>query len=155
VNARRPLLGLGVAATTMVVFAILDAAGLATWTALLVAAVVSGLAAALAARPIARTKATAGDRAAIPSLSAASSAPTSPSNTPAVAGGLDAVELSRLRHDLRGILSPALLTADRLLASTEDPTARRSAELVIATVERANARLSALPAAALPPDPAM
>lgn len=44
--------------------------------------------------------------------------------------------LSRLRHDLRGILSPALLLADRLSMS-EDPLARRTAEAMILTVERA------------------
>ena len=44
--------------------------------------------------------------------------------------------VSRLRHDLRGILSPALLLADRL-STSEDPLARRTAEAVILTIERA------------------
>ena len=51
------------------------------------------------------------------------------------------VTISRLRHDLNGILSPTLLTADRLLAH-EDPTIRRAGEIMVKTVERASARLS-------------
>lgn len=47
---------------------------------------------------------------------------------------------SQLRHDLRGILSPALLTADRL-SNSQDPIARRAAETMIATIERAEVRL--------------
>ncbi len=47
---------------------------------------------------------------------------------------------SALRHDLRGILSPALLTADRLLGS-EDKATRRAAEIMVQTVERAELRL--------------
>ncbi|HTR15773.1 MAG TPA: hypothetical protein VMI52_01905 [Acetobacteraceae bacterium] len=54
---------------------------------------------------------------------------------------------SALRHDLRGILSPALLTADRLLQS-QDPATRRAGEVVVRTVERANERLSATKLAA-------
>lgn len=50
-------------------------------------------------------------------------------------------ELSRLRHDLRGILSPALLLADRL-SSSEDPMAKRTAEAMIRTVERAEQALA-------------
>lgn len=49
--------------------------------------------------------------------------------------------VSALRHDLRGILSPALLTADRL-AMSQDPVARRAGEAMISTVERAEARLT-------------
>ncbi len=48
---------------------------------------------------------------------------------------------SSLRHDLRGILSPALLTAERLL-SHEDPAIRRAGEMMVKTVERASARLA-------------
>jgi hypothetical protein len=48
---------------------------------------------------------------------------------------------SRLRHDLNGILSPTLLTADHLLAH-EDPTVRRAGEIMVKTVERASARLA-------------
>ncbi len=50
-------------------------------------------------------------------------------------------EVSRLRHDLRGILSPALLLADRL-AMSPDPNASRTAEAIIQTIERAEAALA-------------
>lgn len=50
--------------------------------------------------------------------------------------------ISKLRHDLNGILSPALLNADRLLANP-DPTIRRIGEVVAATVDRAATRLAA------------
>jgi hypothetical protein len=46
-----------------------------------------------------------------------------------------------LRHDLRGILSPALLTADRL-ADSQDPAIRKAADILIRTVDRATARLA-------------
>ena len=46
----------------------------------------------------------------------------------------------QMRHDLRGILSPALLTADRLSMS-QDPVARRAGETMVATVDRAEERL--------------
>ncbi len=49
---------------------------------------------------------------------------------------------SQMRHDLRGILSPALLTADRL-AMSQDPVSRRAGEAMIMTVERAEQRLRA------------
>ncbi len=48
---------------------------------------------------------------------------------------------SSLRHDLRGILSPAYLTAERLL-NHADPAAKRAGEMMIKTVERASARLN-------------
>ncbi len=48
---------------------------------------------------------------------------------------------SSLRHDLRGILSPALLTAERLLGY-EDPVVRRAGDMMVKTVERASARLA-------------
>jgi hypothetical protein len=48
--------------------------------------------------------------------------------------------MSVLRHDLRGILSPALLMADRLLAH-DDPAVKRAGEVIARTVERATARL--------------
>jgi len=53
-------------------------------------------------------------------------------------------ELSRLRHDLRGILSPALLLADRLSMS-DDPMAKRTADAMIQTIERAEAALARKP----------
>ena len=45
-----------------------------------------------------------------------------------------------LRHDLRGILSPSLMLADRLLDNA-DPKVRRVGEVVIQTVERCTERL--------------
>ncbi|MEJ1977434.1 MAG: hypothetical protein WDN49_16385 [Acetobacteraceae bacterium] len=47
----------------------------------------------------------------------------------------------RLRHDLRGVLSPALLTADRLLNNT-DPVVKRAGEMMVVAVERATALLA-------------
>jgi hypothetical protein len=52
-----------------------------------------------------------------------------------------AEDMARLGHDLRGILSPALLSAERLLTST-DPSARRSAEVMLRAVDRAAAAVS-------------
>jgi hypothetical protein len=46
-----------------------------------------------------------------------------------------------LRHDLRGILSPALLIAERLL-NHEDPAIHRAGEIMVKTVERASARMA-------------
>jgi hypothetical protein len=50
-------------------------------------------------------------------------------------------QLSSLRHDLRGILSPTLLVADRLTGSA-DPAIRRAGDVMVRTVERATARLA-------------
>jgi signal transduction histidine kinase len=50
-------------------------------------------------------------------------------------------QVATLRHDLNGILSPALLTADRLLTSP-DPSVRRAGEVMVRTVDRATARLA-------------
>lgn len=47
---------------------------------------------------------------------------------------------AEMRHDLRGILSPAMLTADRL-ALSQDPVSRRTGEAMISTIERADERL--------------
>ena len=47
----------------------------------------------------------------------------------------------RLRHDLRGALSPALLTADRLI-SHQDPKVRRAGEIMVKSVDRASALLA-------------
>ncbi len=49
--------------------------------------------------------------------------------------------LSSLRHDIRGILSPVLLMADRLL-NHEEPGVRRAGDVMVRTVERATARLA-------------
>ncbi len=50
------------------------------------------------------------------------------------------VQVATLRHDIRGILSPALLTADRLLRHA-DPAVTRAGETMVRTVERTTARL--------------
>ena len=47
---------------------------------------------------------------------------------------------SSLRHDLRGILSPSLMLADRLLDNA-DPKVRRVGEVMIQTVDRCSERL--------------
>jgi hypothetical protein len=57
----------------------------------------------------------------------------------------------RLRHDIRGALSPALLTADRLLTHS-DPAVQRAGDIVVRAVERAAALLSD-PAQAEPTPP--
>ena len=49
--------------------------------------------------------------------------------------------LSGLRHDIRGILSPVLLMADRLL-NHEEPGVRRAGDVMVRTVDRATARLA-------------
>ena len=47
----------------------------------------------------------------------------------------------RLRHDLRGVLSPAMLMTDRLLRN-EDPAIRRAGQAVVRSIERATALLA-------------
>lgn len=49
--------------------------------------------------------------------------------------------MARLRHDLNGILAPALLTADRLQMHA-DPAVKRAGEILAETVERAAARIA-------------
>ncbi len=49
--------------------------------------------------------------------------------------------LSGLRHDLRGILSPAMLVSDRLLDHA-DPGIHRAGEVMVRVVERTLARLA-------------
>ena len=56
----------------------------------------------------------------------------------------------RLRHDIRGALSPALLMADRLLGNA-DPAVKRAGEIMVRCVDRA-ALLLADPVEAKPPD---
>lgn len=48
--------------------------------------------------------------------------------------------ISSLRHDLRGILSPSLMMADRLV-DHPDPKVRRVGEAVVQMVERCSERL--------------
>ena len=43
---------------------------------------------------------------------------------------------STLRHDLRGVLSPALMVADRLV-NNPDPAIRRAGDAVVRSVDRA------------------
>lgn len=47
-----------------------------------------------------------------------------------------------LRHDLRGVLSPALMVTDRLLGNS-DPSVQRAGQAVIRSVERATAIIQA------------
>ncbi len=49
--------------------------------------------------------------------------------------------VSTLRHDLRGILAPALLAMERL-EQNPDPSVRRAGEIVTESIERAVARLA-------------
>jgi hypothetical protein len=55
--------------------------------------------------------------------------------------GTQADRRRHLRHDLRGVLSPAMLTADRLLTNA-DPSVRRTGEIMVRTIERATELLS-------------
>lgn len=75
-------------------------------------------------------------------------APASPAPAPVSAPDMSEhdAQWRSLRHDLRGILSPALLMSDRLLMSTQEPLAKRTAETMIETIERAEKRLSQDPA---------
>ncbi len=52
-------------------------------------------------------------------------------------------QVSTLRHDVRGILSPALLVADGLLNHAE-PKVKRAGDVIVRTVERASERLAEL-----------
>ncbi len=52
-------------------------------------------------------------------------------------------QVSTLRHDVRGILSPALLVADGLLNHAE-PKVKRAGDVMVRTVERASERLAEL-----------
>jgi hypothetical protein len=54
-------------------------------------------------------------------------------------------QLRGLRHDMRGILSPALLVSDRLLTH-EEPHVKRAGDVMMRTVERAVSRLAEIPA---------
>ncbi len=56
----------------------------------------------------------------------------------------------RMRHDLRGAMSPVLLIADRLLHHA-DPAVKRSAEILVRTVDRATALLAESTDAVSPP----
>ncbi len=61
-------------------------------------------------------------------------------------------QMRKLRHDIRGALSPVLLVADRLL-NHADPAVKRSGEIMVRTVDRATALLAeASDAEPSPPD---
>ena len=47
-----------------------------------------------------------------------------------------------LRHNLRGALSPALMMADRMAAHA-DPAVQRAGQIVVRSIERATALISA------------
>src|SRR3546814_7477456 len=49
--------------------------------------------------------------------------------------------VAKINHDLRGILSSALLVSDRL-ESSDDPEVRRAAPTLVAAIERATALCS-------------
>ena len=117
---RRGALGLGVAIVGLLVWSILWLSGADDAIAAVAAAAVSGLTASLASRPVTPVS--------MPSVK-----PIEP---------IETETLKRLRHDLRGILSPALMTADRLLMTTQDPIAKRAAETMVETIERAEKRLA-------------
>ncbi len=51
-------------------------------------------------------------------------------------------QMSNLRHDLRGALSPAMIVSDRLTAHA-DPAIRRAGETVVRSVEQASALITA------------
>ena len=58
----------------------------------------------------------------------------------------------KLRHDIRGALSPVLLVADRLV-NHADPAVKRSGDIMVRTVERATSLLAEhAEAVANPPD---
>ncbi len=120
---RRGALGLGVAVVGILVWSILSLSGADGAIAVFAASAVSGLTASLASRPVTPVSA--------PAVEAVE--PIEP---------IEAETLKRLRHDLRGILSPALMTADRLLMTTQDPIAKRAAQTMVETIERAEKRLA-------------
>lgn len=125
---RRVGLGVGVAAVGMLVWTAMFLSGMGAVLSMLGASVLAGVTAALAGRPVTPRD--------------APPATATPVPVAAADATIEAETLRRLRHDLRGILSPALMTADRLLMSTEDPLAKRAAETMVETIERAEKRLA-------------
>ena len=76
------------------------------------------------------------------------------SSAAAMAARLSDVETraASMRHDLRGVLSPALMVTDRLI-NNPDPTVQRAGQAVIRSIERATSIIQASkpePAAAGP-----
>jgi len=66
------------------------------------------------------------------------------SSAAAMAARLSDVEAraASMRHDLRGVLSPALMVTDRLLNNPE-PTVQRAGQAVIRSIERATSIIQA------------
>ena len=69
---------------------------------------------------------------------------------PSVPGGLAVADVrleeyraatAALRHDIRGVLSPALMMSDRLITHA-DPAVQRAGQAVVRSVERATSLLS-------------
>ncbi len=84
-------------------------------------------------------------------LSTASSA-----NIPAATALRTEIEAYRasaavLRHDLRGVLSPALMVSDRLL-NHKDPAVQRAGQAVVRSIERATSLLASHKDALTPED---
>ena len=76
--------------------------------------------------------------------------------TPAAPAPLETPQLppanqedKKLRHDIRGIISPAMLVADQL-ATNPDPDVRRAAETINNTLDRLTDRLKQKPAQTTP-----
>lgn len=71
----------------------------------------------------------------------------SPDQEPSAPGGDQALlaeveaATTTLRHDLRGVLSPALLMADRL-AGNPDPAVQRAGEVIVRSIDRATALIA-------------
>lgn len=61
-------------------------------------------------------------------------------------------QVSSLRHELRGALSPALILSDHLVAST-DPAIRKAGEAVVRSIEQASALIAASKAGPTLPAP--
>jgi hypothetical protein len=80
---------------------------------------------------------------AVVSQGVVSQAPLPPQPEPTVEQdpATEGAAITALRHDLRGILSPAMLIADRL-ATHADPSVQRAGDVITRTVERAAARLA-------------
>ncbi|QNT78778.1 hypothetical protein [Entomobacter blattae] len=51
--------------------------------------------------------------------------------------------LSSIRHDVKGLLTPALLMADKL-ALSKDPDIQKSAQIIITSIEKVTKRLNTL-----------
>jgi hypothetical protein len=62
-----------------------------------------------------------------------------------------AQEQGRFRHDMRGALSPAMLSADRLVTHA-DPAVQRAGDRILRSLERAAALLDAQRNDTLPPE---